>query len=120
MSDIYRQHEQTFRGVAAWVVFDEREQLVARVTFTFARSGLRTTCWFHVIGLPMVKAFAGGGGYDKASAAAHKAVGRVKTSKDATPRANHDAERIKAAITDTGHNWNTELVRAGFRVIQAV
>lgn len=84
---IYRAHEQAFRHISAYVVLKDGE-LVARVAFQFAKSGLRTTCWMHYLSTAMTKAFASGGGYDKLSAAAHKAA-----------RVTGDIKRFYAHVT---------------------
>lgn len=119
MSDIYAIHQKAFSGVAAWVILDDAEQLVARVAFTYGKSGLRTTCYFHILGEQMQRAFANGGGYDKASAAASFAAARIAK---ATPKSDkaHIIGAMATALKDDGNSWDRALSAAGFRVIQAL
>lgn len=121
---IYRQHEAAFKGVSAYVVTDSKGERVATVAFKFARSGLRTTCYLHWLGSPMVKAHANGGGYDKASAAAYQAAQRVQTGR--ATQGGPDGPAMNAfiafvsAIRDEGRHWDDDLRAAGFNVLQAV
>lgn len=123
MTDIYANHAKAFAGVSAYVVTNKKGELVARVAFKFAKSGLRTTCYFHVIGFPMTKAQANGGGYDKASAAMHQAVSRLVWQGGETIEEQHRYDqtlKLVSAITDTGASWDADLREAGFVVLQAV
>lgn len=121
MSSIYDTHEKTFRDVAAYVVTNTATgERVATVAFKYARSGLRTTCFLHVLGVPMVRAHASGGGYDKASAAVYGAVKRMKVAEGVSPLAEAYMQTFKRAITDGGKSWDRELRDAGFNVFQAV
>lgn len=115
---IYDQHQAAFRNVSAYVVTNAKGELVAKIAFKFATSGLRTTCFFHVLGLPMTKAFASGGGYDKASAAAHKAV-HAENEWRSSPAVD-TLRDMRAAIKDEGRLWDDDLRAAGFNVLQAV
>jgi hypothetical protein len=113
-NSIYDQHQKAFANVAAYVVTDAGGERVATVAFKYAASGLRTTCYFHIIGLPMVKAFASGGGYDKCSAAAHRACQKIGKLH------NSLREPLRAAIKDEGSSWDRDLRDAGYNVLQAV
>lgn len=130
MPDIYDQHRAAFSDVSAFVVVDELGNRVATVALKFARSGLRTTAYVHLIGVPMVRAYASGGGYDKASAAVAAAIFKVReaqsvdvqsrdTAHAALLNGRRDAFRLVAADMDrTG--WENGLIKAGYRVLQAV
>lgn len=121
MSNIYDIHQKAFRGVAAYVVLDDSDgQLVARVAFTFSKSGLRTTCYFHILGEQMQRANADGGGYDKQSASAGFAVDRIAKAVGKASDKLHIIARMRAALKDDGQYWDHALSAAGFRVIQAV
>lgn len=123
MTDIYQLHAQTFRHVAAYVITDDKGERVATVAFKYAESGLRTTCYLHVIGFPMARGYASGGGYDKASAAAHVAANRVvyQGGLDASEQVRFDmVRRLVGAIKDEGRSWDGDLRAAGFNVLQAV
>ena len=120
MPDIYEQHRAAFRDVSAYVVTDSKGDRVATIAFKYARSGLRTTCFLHILGAPMVKAFAGGGGYDKCSAAASYAAKKVKGG-DLV----HDPARWDRAVNiiqalEKDASWDRQLSDAGFRVLSAV
>ena len=121
---IYKQHEAAFKNVSAYVIADATGERVATIAFKFAASGLRTTCYMHWLGSPMVKGVANGGGYDKASAAAWAASQTIKTGDAAN--APPDGEKMNAfiafvsAIKDQGRHWDQDLKAAGFNVLQAV
>lgn len=121
-NSIYEQHNAAFKRVSAYVVTDAKGERVATVAFKFAASGLRTTCFFHVLGRPMVKAFAAGGGYDKCSAAAHRAVFRIHAdAPEVSPKLVGEAmDAICEAIKDEGRSWDGDLRAAGLNVVQAV
>lgn len=121
MSDIYEIHSKAFRGVTAYCVTDREGKHIARVAFTFSRSGLRTTCYFHIFGYEMTRVYASGGGYDKASAAAQSAVKRTKPAKYLPGQGiDYKMETIRDAIKDRGTSWDQDLRDAGFNVLQAV
>jgi hypothetical protein len=118
MPDIYDQHAKAFAGVSAYVIAKNGDQ-IGRVAFKFARSGLRTTCYFHVLGSEMTRAYASGGGYDKCSAAVHSAIGRIKVE-EGDIRTSQRVGAIRDAVTDNGAAWDADLRRAGFDIWQAV
>lgn len=121
MPDVYEQHRKSFQNVAAYVVLNDETdskgnpQRAATVAFKY---GARCTCYFHVIGAQMAKGWADGGGYDKASAAAHHAISRIE--RNAWPEHVALIERISAAVKDQGRSWEGDLRAAGFEVWQAV
>lgn len=128
MSDIYKLHEKAFSSVSAYVILKGGER-VATVAFKFPKDGAgRLYCYFHLIGLPMVRAYVGGYGYDKRSAAVSSAIDMVKLA----PKSEYESEATRAtyqseidtlkALTpamDAG-NWDRVLVDAGYQVLQAV
>lgn len=114
MPDIYEQHAKAFRGVSAYTIARNGER-IASVAF---KHGARCTCYFHIFGLQMAKGWADGGGYDKASAAAHSAVNRI--DHNGYPEHVAIADEIRAAIKDQGYSWDRDLRDAGFDVWQAV
>ena len=79
---IYKQHETAFKGVSAYVIASPTGERVATIAFKYAASGLRTICYMHWLGSPMVKGIASGGGYDKASAAAERARAEAVAARD--------------------------------------
>ncbi len=113
--EIYGQHDKAFSDVSAYaVVYDGKP--VAKVAFKYARSGLRTTAFVHWIGQPMVRGWAGGGGYDKASAAVASAAARMRTAD-----VGADCKAfIGCAQKDDGQHWDNRLRAAGFDVFQVI
>lgn len=120
MTNIYDLHDKAFNRVSAYVVTDATGRLVARVAFKFPADGAgRLFCYFHVLGMPMVRAYAGGYGYDKKSAAAEAAAERITGY--AEPSIISAAETIKSALAQpSGIDWDRRLKSAGFTVHQAV
>lgn len=123
MSDIYAQHDAAFSQVSAYVIALRGER-VATIAFKLPRDGAsRLYAYVHWIGVPMVRGFAGGYGYDKCSAAVRSAVNRIDFSQDSSthPRDWTNARTFCEALDyDGGEHWNTRLERAGFQVWQAV
>ncbi len=124
MSDIYDQHKAAFAHVSAYVVVKDGE-LVARIAFKFPKDGAgRLYAYVHWLGLPMVRGFATGGGYDKGSAACSAAISRMKDGLGINPLEalqiqHYDAFRA-ALSKDDGTTWNDHLRAAGFLVLAAV
>lgn len=121
MTDIYDQHKAAFSSVAAYVVMKDGDR-VATVAFKYPRDGAgRLYAYVHLIGLRMVRGFAGGYGYDKHTAAvsnaAHKIV--VEASEAVIVR-QHAAAVRDALLPDQGRYWYDNLRLAGFDVWQAV
>ena len=117
MTCIYDQHRSAFANVSAYVVLKDGDR-VATVAFKF---GASVTAYVHWIGVEMQKGRAGGGGYDRQSAAVAASVRKIPD--DVTGRAG-DAE-ARAAFIDASHDrdgrhWNDRLRDAGFTVLQAV
>ena len=122
MSNIYDQHSAAFRSVSAFVVLgkdtDDKGNPVRVATVAFKHGDSRCSCYFHVIGAPMAKGWADGGGYDKASAAAYAAVRKI--DRNAWPEHVAIIDSIVDAIKDQGRHWDQDLRAAGFEVWQAV
>lgn len=130
---IYDQHDKAFAQVSAYVILKNGER-VATIAFKFPRDGAgRLYAYAHFIGVPMVRAFAGGYGYDKRSAAVQSAIGKIEQPPLSDNLAalqwaqmDHiaEAERLaafKAAFDDIGgQDWDTAFRKAGFTVLQAV
>lgn len=123
-SDIYDLHQKAFARVSAYVVTDARTgECVAKIAFKFPADGAgRLYAYVHWLGLPMVRGFAGGYGYDKRSAAVADASDKaIKTIK--LPPEDVDmrhATFFRELATDGGEQWDSRLHRCEFRVIQAV
>lgn len=138
MTNIYDQHRAAFARVSAFVILKDGER-VATVAIKFPADGAgRLYAYFHVLGVPMARAFAGGYGYDKRSAAVSAALAKVAVSPPLpdseigeASRANYRAmcerEAAKAAAwralaptLNKGDDWTRALEKAGFTVLQAV
>lgn len=134
MSDIYDQHAAAFAHVSAFVIMRDGEK-VATVAFKFPRDGAgRLYAYVHWLGLPMVRAYAGGYGYDKRTAAVGAAAAKIPLGAAFTRaqevglaqcegRPWYDAfPAFRETLTDdsTGHDWARKLEKAGFTVLQAV
>jgi hypothetical protein len=118
---IYEKHDATFANVDAYVICKGGE----RVATIAVKYGARVTAYVHWIGLEMVQGFAGGGGYDRVSAAIGHAVSKIQTpaSDQFAPPVETVLGVIKFKATlshDDGHHWDWHLREAGFTVFQAV
>lgn len=111
---IYEQFDKATNGLSAYVIFDKSEP-VGRVVFTYARSGMRTTCWLQIWGAPMVKAFANGCGYDKGTASFVNAAARINADELSREDRARVAEIVKG-VTDNGRRWTDRLREAGLTV----
>lgn len=128
MADIYDQHRAAFKQVSAYVVMHGADR-VATIAFKFPRDGAgRLYAYVQWLGLPMVRGYAGGFGYDKRSAACVNArhkfdrntmVDRMPDYAD-RPWCAHYAAFIDALAIDDGYDWSRNLEKAGFTVFQAV
>lgn len=121
---IYNQHAAAFSNVAAYVVLHDGQR-VATVAFKYPRDGAgRLYAYVHWLGTPMVRGFAGGGGYDKNTAACAAAVRKMAApapTLDNPPGLLAVFGAFTAAMSaDNGLRWNEQLRRVGFVVVQAV
>lgn len=116
---IYEQHDKAFNNVSAFVITDLKGQRVATCAF---KRGQAVTCFFHIIGLEMTKGRAGGGGYDRASAAAYDAVTKTKVLDGARPEERETLKHmIEACKEGNGFSqWYDALRKRGYNVLQAV
>lgn len=119
MAYIYDQHRAAFRRVAAYVIAKDGKQ-VASIAFKF---GGAVTAYVHWHGLEMVRAMAGGGGYDRQSAAcagaASKMPAKVEGRQPGTvPPGEEDRVAFLTALVDgdRGAGWDRCLRDAGFDV----
>ena len=125
-SDIYKQHEASFSRVSAYVITDNTGERVATIAFKFPADGAgRLYAYLHILGLRMVRAQAGGYGYDKKSAALSSAAARVPTysEEDLTTWQKEATTRdliVAALMPDGGQGWDRRLREAGFNVLQAI
>lgn len=122
MTDIYDQHSAAFNNVAAYVIM-RGGYCCAKIAIKFPRDGAgRLYAYVHWHGATMVRGYAGGGGYDKRSAAIANAAAKlapaIKAGDGLSP------EWFPAFVTaigkDDGNTWHNNLLAAGFEVYQAV
>ena len=130
MRDIYNQHDTAFKYVSAYVILDnETNERVATVAFKFPRDGAsRLWCYVHVIGLQMVRGYAGGYGYDKKSSAFTDALEKqAKVARDEhmtqaryDELITHATEMLSACNANSGADWQDAMRNAGYKVLSAV
>lgn len=117
MTKVYEQHDAAFRNVSAYIVL-RGDKVVAKVAFKF---GGAVTAYVHWFGVEMVKGQAGGGGYDRQSAAVAIATRKLHSGMRLDAKAGDaDWDFYAAAAKDSGPHWDNALRDAGFTVLQAV
>lgn len=119
--NIYDIHAKAFASVSAYIVVKDGEK-VASVAFKYPRDGAsRLWTYVHWLGVPMVRGYAGGYGYDKHSAAVANAIPRIDIN---SPRVTNlpDAKTFVETLREghCGNYWYDRLRKAGFEVWQAV
>lgn len=113
--ETYAQFDRAFRNVSAYAVSIHGKQ-VGRVAFKHGES--RVDCYAQVWGAAMVKGSAGGGGYDKMSAAAEAAFAKLAAD-EKDPFAFCHAGSWKKALgaeSRDGERWTRRLEAAGYTV----
>lgn len=120
---IYEQFDKATRRVGAYVIFRDGK-VSGRVVLAYPVDGAsRLYAYVQVWGAPMVRAFAGGGGYDKGTAAVCHAISRLEPEKGEYPSPANVAEMISAwraaVASDGGYSWKHQFEAAGFEVAQA-
>ncbi len=121
MTDIYTQYAQATKPISGYAIMKGRI-FVAKVIFK--RGNCRMTAYTHVLGLPMTRAYANGGGYDMASAAVQAAFAKVNNkggdkNRDTDGYMKH-VKKINAALRDDGAHWDSALRVAGYEVHSVV
>lgn len=128
MTSIYDHHNKAFARVSAYVIAKDGER-VATIAFKFPADGAGMLwAYVHWLGLPMVRGYAGGYGYDKRTAAcasAFRAADKAyraenPNGEDATLETELRRAFWKALAKDGGQHWDGALRDAGFTVWQAV
>lgn len=128
LKDIYKQHDNTFNLVSAYVILDKQGNRVATLAFKFPKDGAgRLNCFFHLIGVEMIKGFAGGYGYDKRSHAVSNAIKNLENTYN-IQYGNKDFQNFDNIIKNLknafdkigGENWDTVFHSLGYKIYQAV
>ena len=118
--NIYDQHRKAFPRVSAYVVM-YRSNVAATIAFRYPKDGAgRLWAYVHFHGVPMVRGYAAGGGYDKHSAACASAMRHMPANGFGTTEIDPYGDFVRALEKDDGHSWDSNLRKAGFEVHQAV
>lgn len=111
----YAAFDRAFSAISAYLIMKDGRQ-VGRVAF---KHGASVQCFAQIWGCEMQRGKAGGGGYDRASAAAEGAF-RKMAPDSAREDARADMEACTAAIAaEDGWSWAQRLEHAGY-VVQHV
>lgn len=117
MTDIYSHHDKAFKQVSAHAVLHNGD-CVATIAFKFPADGAdRLWAYVHWRGLPMIRGYAGGYGYDKRSAACADAMRKAVNIRD---NGGLSEEFWHALAKDGGQHFDNALRDAGFTVVQVV
>jgi hypothetical protein len=123
MSKLWEQYDSAFKQVTAHAVLHEGQH-VANIAIKFPRDGGgRVVAYVHWLGREVVRGSAGGGGYDKTSAAVHEAgrkLGTKPTDIESRPAALNAF--VKALIgDDNGQDWTRSIRDAdGFSLLNVI
>lgn len=111
----YDKFDAAFRGVSAYAILKDGKP-VGRAVF---KHGGRCTVYFQAWGAAMVTASAGGGGYDRATAAVESAAAEIICDDDS---AWPTVQEIKDAIANgpEGYRWQSRLEAVGFTVANVI
>lgn len=123
---IWRELETKTRDLSAWVVLRNGEVVAKLITHCGGRNspnGLTMRGYVHVLGLPVVRGIARGGGYDMRTAALAGACGNLPRTLAGLDHL--DATQAKAladfrALKDQGYDIPHQLRELGYTVEQAL
>lgn len=117
---VFEQFDAAFGRVSAFTLHRDG-RFIGRIAFKYPSDGAgRPQCFAQVWGGPMTRATAGGGGYDKATAAAYRAVHSLRyEGRDPTTFDDVAAAQL-ALSSDGGHRWQAQLEAGGFTVCHAI
>lgn len=133
MTDIYELQSKAFRKVSAFAIIKDGVH-VANVNLKFPEDGAsRLYAYIHILGLEMVRDFAGGYGYDKRSAAITHAAMKIapyvpfngesvtNSMKEYKTKLDNQLYTFQSALRDIGgKDWNDALRDAGYIVLSVV
>lgn len=132
MNNIYEKHDKAFANVSSYVIAQITAgnivERLATINFTHNRTSGNVRCFFHFIGYQMQLGQAGGGGYDKCSAAFLDAVRKHEAEIWKTCGYNDDLNDIiiskkLLACAEEGNgssHWNNVLRDKGFQLLQTI
>ena len=108
----YAAFDRAFSNVSAYVLIHDGAP-VGRVAF---KHGASVQCFAQIWGSDMSRGRAGGGGYDRTTAAAEQAIERMGGG-DTRPDAQAHVDAIKAAMGgQDGKRWTQRVEDAGYTV----
>lgn len=115
--DIYDQFDAAFRHVEAYAILKDGRP-VARIAL---KHGGAVTAFVHWIGLEMTSGRAGGGGYDRASAAVAAAARKTKGG-DAPKSCQLNADHFIGVLIDKtdSNRWQSALEANGYTVANVI
>lgn len=118
MSKVYDQFDRAFAKVEAYAILHDGKP-VARIAL---KHGAAVTAFVHWIGSEMARGTAGGGGYDRASAACAHAAQRFCNARENIGYARDEGPREfwGALYKDDGARWQSALESAGFTVCNVI
>lgn len=125
MTNIYNQHRAAFANVSALVVMRGKER-IATLAFKYPRDGAsRLWCYVHFFGMPMVRGYASGYGYDKRTAAVESAIAKIDPeyfSESQWAKYRKECSRFCDAINkaNNGIDWADSFRNAGYEALSAV
>ena len=104
-------------NVSAYVIFD-KHGIVGKVVIRHTKSNASVIAYVHYYGTLMQKGKAGGGGYDRHSAAV---AGAAEKAIKANPDMEGNEKDFWDCLNkDDGFTWDRRLQDTGFQVFQAV
>lgn len=117
---VYEQHSTAFRHASAYVVMHGKN-LIGTVAIKYPRDGAgRLYAYVHPMGVPMVRGYAGGYGYDKQTAAVYDAMRKLDPARLDGPTKYARTFRDSILTAADGLDWVNAMRKAGFNVIRAV
>lgn len=132
MTKIYEQHAQAFSNVSAYLATNASGQEL-KISFKYPKDGAgRLWVYFHYVGLEMVRDYAGGYGYDKASAAINGAIEKITVIDDPSFSGQQWYEMSRVAYRENvkalqdafknigGKDWKDVLRDNGYKVYSII
>lgn len=134
MTNIDRLHNVAFARVSAFVILKDGEKVATvAIKYPRGRRAGRLYAYVHWLGIRMVMGYAGGDGCDKTTtacvsagqifdidAADEKARELGIEMQDRRPWHIHYRPFVAALRLNDGYDWQHNLEKAGFKVLQAV
>jgi len=117
MADIYDQFDASFRYISAHAILKDGKH-VANITL---KHGSAVTAYVHYLGLEMTKGRAGGGGYDRSTAAVQNAAAKTKGG-DAPKSIQLNGNEFIGALIEApgGMGWAAALITAGYTICNVI